>query len=54
MYLRKEGILRKLSTPRTGPYPVTRVFDNGTVQIKRGSVLEHVNIRQIMPHKKRL
>ena len=54
VYLRKEGILRKLSTPRTGPYPVTCVFDNGTVQIKRGSVLERVNIRRIMPHKKRL
>ena len=43
------GILRKLSTPRTGPYPVTQVYNNGTVQIQKGIVTEQVNIRRISP-----
>ena len=29
--LRKEGTLRKLSSPRDGPHLITRVYDNGTV-----------------------
>jgi hypothetical protein len=28
-------ILRKLSTPRTGPYPVTNVYKNGTIRIQK-------------------
>jgi hypothetical protein len=28
------GILRKLSTPCTGPYPVTNVYKNGTIRIQ--------------------
>jgi hypothetical protein len=28
------GIFRKLSTPRTGPYPVTNVYKNGTIRIQ--------------------
>jgi transposase InsO family protein len=31
--LETPGILRKLSTPRTGPYPVTNVYKNGTIKI---------------------
>jgi hypothetical protein len=30
------GICRKLSTPRTGPYPVTNVYKNGTIRIQKG------------------
>jgi hypothetical protein len=30
------GILRKLSTPWTGPYPVTNVYKNGTIRIQKG------------------
>jgi hypothetical protein len=30
--LEKPGILRKLSTPRTVPYPVTNVYKNGTIR----------------------
>jgi hypothetical protein len=26
------GFLQKLSTPRTGPYPVTNVYKNGTIR----------------------
>ena len=42
-------LLRKLSTPRMGPYPVTQVCNNGTVQIQKGIVTERVNIRRISP-----
>jgi hypothetical protein len=34
--LETPGILRKLSTPRTGPYPVTNVYKNGTIRIQKG------------------
>ncbi len=48
--LRKEGILRKLASPRDGPYEITRVYDNGTVQINKGVISERVNIRRIFPY----
>ena len=47
--LETPGILRKLSTPRTGPYPVTNVYNNGTIRIQKGIVSERVNIRRITP-----
>jgi hypothetical protein len=31
--LETPGILRKLSMPCTGPYPVTNVYNNGTIRI---------------------
>jgi hypothetical protein len=34
--LETSGILRKLSTPHTGPYPVTNVYKNGTIRIQKG------------------
>jgi hypothetical protein len=33
--LETPGILRKLSTPRTVPYPVTNVYKNGTIRIQK-------------------
>jgi hypothetical protein len=33
--LETPGILWKLSTPRTGPYPVTNVYKNGTIRIQK-------------------
>jgi hypothetical protein len=33
--LETSGILRKLSTPRTGPYPVTNIYNNGTIRIQK-------------------
>ena len=48
--LRKEGILRKLTSPRDGPYEITRVYDNGTVQIQQGAISERVNIRRLTPY----
>ena len=50
VYIVKDGILRKLSCPKEGPYPVTDVFTNGTVRIQRGPVNERMNIRRLEPH----
>jgi hypothetical protein len=47
--LETPGILRKLSSPCMGPYAVTQVYNNGSVQIQKGIVSERVNIRQISP-----
>jgi hypothetical protein len=33
--LEAPGILRKLSTPCTGPYPVTNVYKNGSIRIQK-------------------
>jgi hypothetical protein len=33
--LETPGILRKLWTPRTVPYPVTNVYKDGTIRIKK-------------------
>jgi hypothetical protein len=33
--LETPGIVRKLSTPPTGPYPVTNVYKNGTIRIQK-------------------
>ena len=48
--LNKPGILRKMSTPRTGPYLVQKVFTNGTVLLNQGTVSQRVNIRRISPY----
>jgi hypothetical protein len=47
--LETPGILRTLSTPRTGQYPVTNLCKNGTIRIQKGIVSERVNIRRITP-----
>jgi hypothetical protein len=33
--LETPGILQKLSTSRTGPYPITNVYKNGTIRIQK-------------------
>jgi hypothetical protein len=33
--LETPGILRKFSIPCTGPYPVTNVYENGTIRIQK-------------------
>ena len=50
VYIVKDGILRKLTCPKEGPYPVTDVFTNGTVRIQRGPINERINIRRLEPH----
>jgi transposase InsO family protein len=48
--IEKPGINRKLSTPRSGPHVVKKVYTNGTVLIQRGAVTERVNIRRLTPY----
>ena len=44
------GKLPKVRSPRTGPYDVVNVHDNGTVTIQNGPVQQRVNIRWITPY----
>ena len=51
--LEKPGKLRKMSTPRTGPHRILRVFTNGTIIIDKGSFHQRVNIRRVTPYHER-
>jgi hypothetical protein len=51
--INKPGILRKMSTPREGPYTVIRVHTNGTVRVQRGPVATRINIRRLTPYHER-
>ena len=46
---KRPGILPKLRRRRDGPYTVTKVYTNGTVQIQKGATSERINIRRISP-----
>ena len=48
--LKNPGILRKMSTPYSGPYKVQEVFTNGTISILKGAVVQRVNIRRVQPY----
>jgi transposase InsO family protein len=48
--LAKPGILRKMSTPRQGPYKVVQVYTNGTIRIRRDHVSDRVNIRRVQQY----
>lgn len=48
--VQKPGILRKLTTPRQGPYQIVQVNTNGTIRIQRGAVTETINIRRVTPY----
>jgi hypothetical protein len=39
----------KMSAPTKGPFTITRVYTNGTVDINRGNITETINIRRIKP-----
>ena len=41
---------RKYERPYDGPFRITKVYDNGTVQIQKGIISERVNIRRIFPY----
>jgi hypothetical protein len=49
----KPGVLRKLSIPKLGPFTIERVFNNGTVLVRKGPVTERVNIRRCQPYHER-
>ncbi len=40
----------KLDRSTKGPFTVTKVYDNGTVEINRGRYLEIINIRRLKPY----
>ena len=50
VYILKDGIQRKLDSPKMGPFNITEVFTNGTVNIQRGAITERINIRRLEPH----
>ena len=49
--LQKPGLLRKMTTPYSGPYEVSHVFTNGTLSIIKGAVIQRVNIRRVVPYR---
>jgi hypothetical protein len=44
------GLQSKVKAPRTGPYNVVNVHNNGTVTLRKGHVQQRVNIRRISPY----
>ena len=44
------GIYYKLDYKKQGPYRITKVFTNGTVQVQWGKVNKRINIRWLKPH----
>jgi hypothetical protein len=44
------GKIPKMQQPRTGPHMETQVYSNGTIRIRRGSVEETINIRNVTPY----
>jgi hypothetical protein len=46
----QEGILRKAESPYSKePCTITTVHTNGTIRIQRGTQLERINIRSVIP-----
>ena len=50
IYIKNDGVKRKMDSPKQGPFKITEVFTNGTVRIQRCNVNERINIRRIEPH----
>ena len=50
VYVVTKGVQRKLDRPKKGPFPITKVYTNATVRIRRGAVNERINIRRLEPH----
>jgi hypothetical protein len=48
--LDKPGLLRLSTQPRTGPHTVTKIYQNSTVQLKRGAITERVTLRCLTPY----
>ena len=48
--LLRTGTENKYEQPYSGPHPILRINNNGTVCIKKGAVTETVNIRRITPY----
>ena len=52
MCVGKPTLAKYGSDPWDGPHEIIQVNDNGTVCLKKGSVIETVNIRKIKSYKK--
>ena len=50
VYVEMNGIYHKLGYKKKGPYIITEVFTNGTVQVQRVQVNEQINIIRLKPH----
>jgi len=48
--LTRKGIQGNFMQPRDGPYQVTQVYTNGTIQIQRGPIEQKVSIRRVVPY----
>ena len=48
--LLRTGTENKYEQPYSGPHPILRINNNGTVRIQKGAVTETVNIRRITPY----
>jgi len=44
------GRKRKHGPKRKGPYLIEKVYDNGTLRIRRGHISDRVNIRRVLPY----
>ena len=49
--LEKPGKIPKMLKPRTGPHAVTKVYSNGTLEIRRGVITERIKIRRVTPYR---
>jgi hypothetical protein len=49
-FLLKRGTENKYETPYQGPYTVTQVNENGTVQMMIENVEDTINIRRLTPY----
>jgi hypothetical protein len=38
-----------MNTPTCGPYTITKVNTNGTVEINHGRIIETINLRRLKP-----
>ena len=50
VYVIRDGIFRKLESPKFGPFPITDIYRNGTVRIPQGSINEYINIWRLELH----
>ena len=50
VYVKIDGIKQKLDNKQHVPYRITQIHTNGTVQIQKGNVNKHINIRRLEPH----
>ena len=50
VYVEMNEIYHKIDNNKQGKYIIKQVFTNGIVQLKRGKVEGHINIRRLRHH----